>query len=167
MYFQSRNSNVCQNYSSSDSHTNEDDPYIIEEDKKEIFFGYVLQLCHVIKWLGEYINSNPDIKTNKSKIKIIPLPAPSTTITDIGKKKDIKVVEGKVVEFPSIDSLIGTECNIMYHRSGKLTCGPYCKLDSKYSPMLRKKAILKNIIQNEGMDMAELPYIVTEIEIVQ
>lgn len=155
------------NYSSSDSHTNEDDPYIIEEDKKEIFFGYVLQLCHVIKWLGEYINSNPDIKTNKSKIKIIPLPAPSTTITDIGKKKDIKVVEGKVVEFPSIDSLIGTECNIMYHRSGKLTCGPYCKLDSKYSPMLRKKAILKNIIQNEGMDMAELPYIVTEIEIVQ
>lgn len=94
-------------------------------------------------------------------------PAPSTTITDIVKKKDIKVVEGKVVEFPSIDSLIGTECNIMYHRSGKLTCGPYCKLDSKYSPMLRKKAILKNIIQNEGMDMAELPYIVTEIEIVQ
>ena len=33
--------------------------------------------------------------------------------------------------------------------------------------MLRKKAILKNIIQKEGMDMAELPYIVTEIEIVQ
>ena len=33
--------------------------------------------------------------------------------------------------------------------------------------MLGKKAILKNIVQNEGKDMAELPYTVTEIEIVQ
>lgn len=155
------------NYSSSDSHTNEDDPYIIEEDKKEIFFGYVLQLCHVVKWLGEYINSNPDIETNKSKIKVIPLSTPNTAIAETGKKKDIKVVEEKVVEFPSIDSLIGTKCNIMYHRSGKLACGPYCKLDSKYSPMLGKKAILKSITQNDGKDIAELPYIAIEIEIVQ
>lgn len=155
------------NYSSSDSHTNEDDPYIIEEDKKEIFFGYVLQLCHVIKWLGEYINSNPDIEVNKAKIKTIPLPTNNTTITRTEKQETVKVVEEKVVEFPSIDSLIETECNIMYHRSGKLACGPYCKLDSKYSPMLGKKAILKNIVQNEGKDMAKLPYTVTEIEIVQ
>lgn len=61
------------NYSNSDSHTNEDDPYIIEENKKEVFFGYVLQLCHVVKWVGEYIESNSDIEANKSKIRIIPL----------------------------------------------------------------------------------------------
>lgn len=60
------------NYSNSDSHTNEEDPYVIEEDKKEIFFGYVLQLCHVIKWVGEYINSNSDIDVNKSMTRIIP-----------------------------------------------------------------------------------------------
>lgn len=150
------------NYSSSDSHTNEDDPYIIEEDKKDIFFGYVLQLCHVIKWLGEHINSNPDIEVNKAKIKIIPLPTNNTTITGTGKQETVKVVE-----IPSIDSLIGTKCNIMYNRNGKLACGPYCKLESKHSSMLGKKAILKNIVQNEGKDSAELPYIATEIEIVQ
>lgn len=61
------------NFSSSDSHTNEDDPYVIEEDKKEIFFGYVLQLCHVIKWLGNYIESNPNVDANKSKTNIIQL----------------------------------------------------------------------------------------------
>ena len=33
--------------------------------------------------------------------------------------------------------------------------------------MLGKKVILKNIIQNDGKDKIELPYIVTEIEIVQ
>lgn len=153
------------NYSSSDSHTNEDDPYIIEEDKKEIFFGYLLQLCHVVKWLGEYINSNPDIEANKAKIKIIPLATNDATTT--GKQEAVKVVEEKVVEIPSIDSLIGTKCNILYHRSGRLACGPYCKLESKHSSMLGKKAILKNIVQNEGKDSAELPYIVTEIEIVQ
>ena len=38
-----------------DSHTSEDNPYVIEETKKELFFGYALQLCHVIKWFGEYI----------------------------------------------------------------------------------------------------------------
>lgn len=155
------------NYSSSDSHTNEDDPYIIEEDKKEIFFGYVLQLCHVIKWLGEYINSNPNIEDNKAKIKIVPLPTNDATITGTGKQEAVKVVEEKVVEIPSIDSLIGKECNILYHKSGRLACGPYCKLDSKHSSKLGKKAILKNIVQNEGKDRTELPYIATEIEIVQ
>ena len=140
---------------------------IIEEEKKEIFFGYVLQLCHVIKWLGEYINSNPNIELNKTKIKIIPLPTNNTTITGTGKQEAVKSVEEKVAEIPSIDSLIGTECNIMYNRDGKLVCGPYCKLESKYSSMLGKKVILKNIIQNDGKDKIELPYIVTEIEIVQ
>lgn len=155
------------NFSSSDSHTNEDDPYVIEEEKKEIFFGYVLQLCHVIKWLGEYINSNPNIEVNKAKIKIIPLPTNNTTITGTGKQEAVKSVEEKVAEISSVDSLIGTECNIMYNRNGKLVCGPYCKLESKYSSMLGKKVILKNIIQNDGKDKIELPYIVTEIEIVQ
>lgn len=155
------------NFSSSDSHTNEDDPYVIEEEKKEIFFGYVLQLCHVIKWLGEYINSNPNIEVNKAKIKIIPLPTNNTTITGTGKQEAVKSVEEKVAEIPSVDSLIGTECNIMYNRNGKLVCGPYCKLGSKHCSMLGKKVILKNIIQNDGKDKIELPYIVTEVEIVQ
>ena len=59
------------NYANMESHTNEDEPYVIEENKKEIFFGYVLQLCHVIKWLGNYIESNSDIEVNKSKTMVI------------------------------------------------------------------------------------------------
>ena len=61
------------NFSSSDSHTEEDEPYVIDETKKEIFFGYVLQLCHVIKWFGEYVKQNPNIEANKSKFNIIAL----------------------------------------------------------------------------------------------
>ena len=77
-----------------------------------------------------------------------------------------QVVEEKNVEVPSIDTIKGTEYNIMYNKNGKLACGPYCKLESKYNTELGKKAILKHIVENEGKDAQELPYIATEIEIV-
>lgn len=154
-------------YSSNDSHTNEDDPYIIEEDKKEIFFGYVLQLCHAIKWIGEYIDSHQDVASNRSKITIIKdSDSSAKTSTKKDKNGTNQVVTEKNVEVPSIDTIKGTEYNIMYNRNGKLACGPYCKLEPKYNTELGKKAILKHIVENEGKDAQELPYIATEIDIV-
>lgn len=156
------------NFSSSDSHTSEEDPYVIEEEKKEIFFGYVLQLCHVIKWMGEYINNNSDVEINKSKSKILPLGTSKTSTTNkseeqLGKKS----VPEKTIEIPPIESLMGTESYIMYNKNGKLACGSYCKLDSKYSPNLGKKAIIKNLVMNKDKDSKYLPYVATDIEIVE
>ena len=153
------------NFSSSDSHTNEDDPYVIEENKKEVFFGYVLLLCHVVKWVGEYIESHPNTDENKSKVKVIPVEAVKVK-QNTDEKAAIKV-ESKPIEIPSKESIIGTEANIMYHRCGKLACGAYCKLDSKWSSSIGKKATIKSLEVNEGKDSKDLPYIATEIEIAE
>ena len=152
-------------FSNSDSHTNEDDPYVIEEDKKEIFFGYVLLLCHVVKWVGEYIESHPNTDENKSKVKVIPVEAVKVK-QNTDEKAAIKA-ESKPIEIPSKESIIGTEANIMYHRCGKLACGAYCKLDSKWSSSIGKKATIKSLEVNEGKDSKDLPYIATEIEIAE
>lgn len=49
------------------SHTYEieDSPYYIDDNSKQLFFGYVLQLCYVIKWYGEYANNHTDVEKNR------------------------------------------------------------------------------------------------------
>jgi hypothetical protein len=63
------------NFTNSDSHTSKNDPYIIEKDKKEIFFGYVLLLCHVVKVFGRYIETHNDKNANLATIERIDAPA--------------------------------------------------------------------------------------------
>ena len=63
------------NFSNSGSHTSKNDPYVIEEDKKEIFFGYVLLLCHIIKAFGRYLESPTDKEAHYSLIDKIDAPA--------------------------------------------------------------------------------------------
>ena len=64
------------NFSNVDSHTNEEHPYtiddkdlVISENEKELYFSYVLQLCHVIKYFGAFIDSHPDKESNKGMKK--------------------------------------------------------------------------------------------------
>jgi hypothetical protein len=63
------------NFSNSGSHTSKNDPFVIGEDKKEIFFGYVLLLCHVIKTFGRYLESHMDKEANLSLIEKIDAPS--------------------------------------------------------------------------------------------
>jgi len=65
-------------FGSIDSHTNEAFPYTIDdkdlaltENEKELFFSYVLQLCHVIKFFGNFANANPDIEANRAMKQVI------------------------------------------------------------------------------------------------
>lgn len=65
-------------FGSVDSHTNEVNPYTIDDknitltdNEKELFFSYVLQLCHVIKFFGKYANQHSDIAANKSMKKVL------------------------------------------------------------------------------------------------
>ena len=58
-------------FTNEDSHTREDEPWYIDEERKDIFFGYVLQMCHVIRWFGKYVESHSDRTENLKKIIII------------------------------------------------------------------------------------------------
>ena len=143
------------NFSSSDSHTEEDEPYVIDETKKEIFFGYVLQLCHVIKWFGEYVKQNPNIEANKSKFNIIALDSTAP-----------KVIETKK-EIPTKDSIVETDARIFRNSKGYLACGEYCAISAEYSSKLGCKARIKCVESNTSASAQSLPYMATKIEIIE
>lgn len=63
------------NFSNSGSHTSKNERFVIDEDKKEIFFGYVFLLCHVIKTFGRYLESHMDKEANLSLIEKIDAPS--------------------------------------------------------------------------------------------
>ena len=59
------------NFTNSESHTNETNEYTIndkdlniDENTKELFFSYVLQLCHVIKYFGHFAETHNDEASN-------------------------------------------------------------------------------------------------------
>ena len=83
-------------FGSIDSHTNEAYPYTIDdanltltEDEKELFFSYVLQLCHVIKFFGQFVDKNPDVAKNKAMKKVLSTIAASAADYE-GFKGEIK-----------------------------------------------------------------------------
>lgn len=55
-------------FANSDSHTSEEEPWFIEEERKDIFFGFVLQMCHVIKWYGKFAEEHSDPIENAKNI---------------------------------------------------------------------------------------------------
>lgn len=64
------------NFASSDSHTSEANEYtlddkdlVIDEKTKELFFSYVLQLCHVIKFFGHFVETHNNKEENLKMIK--------------------------------------------------------------------------------------------------
>lgn len=69
------------NFSNSDSHTSKENPFVIDEDKKEIFFGYVLLLCHVIKSFGKFLESHSDKGRNLACIEKIDAPTKGESAT--------------------------------------------------------------------------------------
>ncbi|MBQ5934643.1 MAG: hypothetical protein IJL68_01395 [Bacteroidales bacterium] len=57
------------NFVNEDSHTGEDDdaPYVIDVESKDLFFGFLFQLLHVIKFYGQFTETHPDVEANKAK----------------------------------------------------------------------------------------------------
>lgn len=67
------------NFASVNSHTSETNEYtiddkdlIIDEKEKELFFSYVLQLCHVIKFFGHFVETHCNKEENLRMIKRFP-----------------------------------------------------------------------------------------------
>lgn len=116
------------NFSNSGSHTSKNDPYIIEEDKKEIFFGYVLLLCHVIKSFGKYLELHSDKDTNITSIEKIVAPS---------KGEDAKVT--------------------LSHDKKVALFNEKCKLPDSFIYKEGEMVVLKEVDVNGGPDSATYP----------
>ena len=80
------------NFTNTDSHTNEEHPYTIDdkdleisESEKELYFSYVLQLCHVIKSFGAFVDKHPDKEANRKMKRTVSTSVPS--INDFSWRK--------------------------------------------------------------------------------
>ena len=146
------------NYSSSDSHTDEEKPYLIDEENKELFFGYLMQLCHVIKWFGKYADEHSNVEENRKKQKIV-----KVSSTDKGKERSKikesgkKVKEIKIVSPSSAEDFKGRKY-LISNDGVTLHCGS-CKLDSSI-PFKGGLVIIDEVIPNEGEDKDKYPFIV-------
>ncbi len=147
-------------YSNTDSHTSEEIPYSIDEQNKELFFGYVMQLCHVINWFGKFADENPnEIENKKSQVLIEVHSEDAQNRNNKAKEnKEEKVATSPTP--PSIDTIKGREYLIM--RDGSTYYCGICKLDStitnKSGPV-----IIEDVVNNEGDDKDRYPYIAIEV----
>ena len=69
------------NYVNSCSHSEEDEdiPYIINSDEKDLFFAMILHLSHLIAHYGKFVDSHRDVESNKKLSRIIPVNNTETT----------------------------------------------------------------------------------------
>ena len=137
------------NYSSSDSHTDENEPYFIDENNKEFFFSHVMQLCHLIKWYGKYVEEHPDVLKNKAMKKVIP-----------AKEKDDNNSSIEQAQH-SIDDLKG-KTYLIHLENGIALCNKY-----KLSDDLQNRTgtiTIEDMIPNNGADKDKYPYIITKVK---
>lgn len=131
------------NFTNVDSHTNEEHPYTIDdkdleisENEKELYFSYVLQLCHVIKFFGAFVENHSDKETNKKMKRTVSTAIPSTNnsaISPVGQRSTILAGEN----------------------------GPYilnCRLAPCFAKYVGKYATITEVNTNKGKDVSDFPY---------
>ena len=151
------------NYSNSDSHTYEEMPYFIDEQNKELFFGYVMQLCHVIKWFGKYADEHPNVEENKKNQRIIKALEEPKTISkdkDVKKEPEKKKKEVKIVP-PSLAEDFKGRKYLITNDGDTLHCGS-CKLESSIPFRSGQVIIIEDVVPNEGEDKEKYPFTVVK-----
>ncbi len=142
------------NYVNVDSHTlgeEDNSPYKIDAESKDLFFAYVLALCHIITCFGEYAEQHPNIEENKAK---------RTSITGWRPSKEIRVAK-QPVKNETADSFIGKVFQAV-NMGGGLTLGN-CKVSKTIKLKLLQKARIEEVVVNTENDSKKYPYIVTKI----
>lgn len=132
------------NFSNSGSHTSKKDPYVIDEDKREIFFGYVLLLCHVIKSFGKFLEQHPDKDTNLASIEKIDAPAKGDS-AKVTLSPDKRVaLFNSMCKLP--DSFIGREGEVVFIKEIDVNSGEdsakyplFAKIENSKSPWPKEK----------------------------
>lgn len=145
------------NYVNVDSHTlGEEDgsPYKIDAESKDLFFAYVLFLCHIITCFGKYVEQHPNIEENRAKL---------TPIGDRKPSKEFQDTEPTVefVKNDTADSLIGKVFQAI-NMGGCFTLGG-CKVSKEIKLQLLQKARIEEVIVNTDNDSKKYPFIVTKI----
>lgn len=166
---------VLNQYVNPDSHTSENEPFLVDEQNKELFFGCVLQICHVIKWFGAYVERNSDVTKNKAKHRYYEVSI------DKGKpttKKEQNKVEEKPAETPehdavkpapkpiSAEDLIGKKGRVLNGGKGLYVhADAKCKVVAELTPQLTigKSVTIESVEPNTGCDAAEYPFIITKL----
>lgn len=148
------------NFSNTDSHTEEKDiPYLIEENKKEVFFGYVLLLCHMIKFFGEYVLAHSDINVNIANQRTM---SPEDSPKKISERKNVSPKrEAPKIEFPNRDEILKNVYLIQKDKSGNYYCGR-CKLASDVALKSGQVQIVE-LVDNTGDDSDVYPFIAVKV----
>lgn len=147
------------NFSSSDSHTNRVEIYSIKDDIKELFFSYVLQLSHIIKWFGKYIEEHPNKEENKERIQVVE--SISFVASPINTKKDTSLC---ISNTPTKESIIGTAGIAMYIGNVVAIKG-CCKLLAKDKKYVLKNIKIVELSDNTEVDKVKFPYVITKFEV--
>jgi len=168
-------------FGSIDSHTNEAFPYTIgdkdlelTEVEKELFFSYVLQVCHVVKFFGDFVAKHNDVTANKSMIKAVE-PAIPRNSKDKQKKSEEKLTETAKAEVVkpapkpiSAEELIGKNGSALSGKQGLYVhSDAKCKVITALTPQLTigKSVTIEAVEPNTGSDAAEYPFIITKLTI--
>lgn len=149
------------NYSSSDSHTEEDEPFFIDEANKEVFFGYVMQLCHIIRWFGKYVEINSDVTKNKSMQKETISTIAQSEEKNKNRPNSTPQIINSETKTPPKEEIIG-KTFLISTKEGVSVCGNY-KLSEELKHCKGAVTIL-NLIDNHDSDKDSYPYIITEIK---
>lgn len=147
------------NYVNVDSHTlgeEDDSPYKIDAASKDLFFGYVLFLCHIITCFGKYVEQHPNKAENLKKC----VPA-----QDKKASKDSQETTA-VVEFlqrVAPEEFIGQEFSILQEKNFKYAGA--CKISPEIKVNLLARVRIEEVVPNTEKDKAKYPYIATRITI--
>ncbi len=147
------------NYVNVDSHTlgeEDDSPYRIDAESTDLFFAYVLFLCHIITCFGKYVEQHPNVEENKAKC---------TAIQD--KKSERAHTEVKpAIEFvrrEKPEDIIGHVFPVLNGETGKYV--GTCKLSSDLKVDVGIKVQIEEVAPNTGKDSKKFPFIVTKITV--
>lgn len=153
------------NFSNADSHTGEDNsPYFIEEEKKEVFFGYVFLLCQVIKFFGQFVESHSDVKANIAMQRLIPADNSQKKTTERKKetfKRETPKWEIPKSELPSKEEILTRPYAILKDSNGNYYCGS-CKLSADIALKSGTVKIVE-LINNTGDDVDTYPFIAVKV----
>lgn len=147
------------NYVNVDSHTlgeEDDSPYKIDAESKDLFFAYVLFLCHVITCFGKYVEQHPNIEENKAKL------TPSGDRKPSKESQDTKP-NVEFVKNDTANSFIGKVFPAI-NMGGCFTLGG-CKVSKEIKLQLLQKARIEEVITNTADDSKKYPFIVTKVTI--
>ena len=147
------------NYVNVDSHTlgeESDSPYKIDAESKDLFFSYVLFLCHIIMCFGKYVEQHPLVEENRAK---------RTSTAEKVSPKGPKETKPKVefIKNDTASSFIGKVFPVI-NMSAFPTVGG-CKVAKGLQLKVLQRVRIEEVIENTEKDAKQYPFIVTKVTI--